>query len=279
MDRKQHVYLVTLGLCILALGVFGCEPIGSKAVQLDTSSQSRQFLVDSIHGHAEKATGFRAYGTSYHGFVDEEGKSHTFNFQCRLWFTPSQHVRLISHATMRGNIDLGCNQDEFWMAIKPEISTYYWGRWDRALDEGLLPINPKVVLEAIGIVDMGDPGDWVLEEKEDNMVLTRTYAQAGLIKQVRVHRKSLRIKYIQYSDTDGTPLIVANLAGHRARTKDFAVPTIIRVTAFERGKKVGWITLKLKDFRADDLSPKKFKRPSERGFEHIIDVTREKPAF
>ena len=60
---------------------------------------------------------------------------------------------------MQGNIDLGCNTEEFWLGIKPEISTYYWGRWDRALDRGLMPFNPRVVLEGIGLVDMGDAND------------------------------------------------------------------------------------------------------------------------
>ena len=160
------------------------------------------------------------------------------------------------------------------MAVKPEISTYYWGRWDRPLDDRLLPFNPKLVLEAIGVMDMGDAEAWRLEEQGDAFTLTQTVSESRFIKQIHVERKALRIKRIAYLDENRTPLVVADLTGHRVIAKAFAVPTVIRITAFDAGEKAAWITLKLKTFRTGDLTAGKFKRPPERGFDQVTKVNK-----
>lgn len=265
--------LIGLGLCLP-----GC--VQDPSPQLDTSPESRQILVNTIQEHAQRAQGFRAYGTSVHGFVDSDGKTRTLPpFGCTLFFKPPECIHLISKATATGSIYLGCNKESFWMAIKPEINTYYWGRWDQAIQEGVLPINPKVVLEAIGLIDLGDTERWVLEEEGDALVLTRPYPEKRIIKKVYVDKKRLRIERIMYMNTEHVPLVVADLAGHRAIAKDFAVPTITRVTAFEQGERVGWVTIKLKDFRLADLKDKLFKRPPDRSYEQVIEVTKDKPQF
>jgi hypothetical protein len=249
----------------------------TKPVALDASDASRDRLVDMIRATADHAVGFRGYGNSWHGFVKEDGQTQQFNFNCKLYFSPPRSIHLVSHATMHGNINMGCNTEEFWLAIKPEIGTYYWGRWDRALDRGLMPFNPRVVLEGIGLVDMGDANDWSLEEEDKELVLTHRLPVEGLIKQIVVEPESGQIVRIQYLDPEWVPLVVAQLAGHRIIAKDFSVPTVIRVTVFKAGQRVGWVKVVLKTFPLGEPPARLLERPDTRGFKNVIEVTESQP--
>ncbi|MFC1765935.1 hypothetical protein ACFL6U_28140, partial [Planctomycetota bacterium] len=252
--------LCLLGVCLLLLGAPGCDIDGAKPVELDTSEESRGLILQALRARADQATAFRAYGKSWHGIVNDDGKTETFGFNARLWFRPPLSLRLQSHATMHGNIDLGCNNEEFWLGIKPQISTYYWGRWDRALTEGLLPFNPKVVLEAIGIVEVGEEDSWDLAEDDEMLVLSRADPNTEVTKRVFIDARAQKIKRIIYTDGDGTPLVTAQLSGYRRVSNDFDIPTVIRITALENGEPTGWIKLVVEPIRAGKVDEYIFDR-------------------
>ncbi len=274
---KQKIPYTVIA-CVVPWAFSGCLESGQKPFEYDTSDESRDHLVETIRAGMDHATGFRGYGNSWHGFVMEDGKTQQFNFNCKLYFSPPRSLHLVSHATMHGNINMGCNTEEFWLAIKPELSTYYWGRWDRALDRGLMPFNPRVVLEGIGLVDMGDANDWSLDEEDRNLVLTRSLPDEGLIKQIYVERATGKMVRIQYLDKAWKPLVVAQLSGHRILEKDFSVPTVIRVTVFEAGERVAWVKVVIKTFPPGDPPARLLERPRTRGFKSVIEVTEPLPA-
>ena len=268
--------LCLLGICLL-LGASGCNIDGAKPVELDTSEESRSIILQTLRVRTEQAIAFRAYGKSWHGIINEEGKEETLPpFNAKLWFRPPFLIRMQSHATMQGDIVLGCNSEEFWLSVKPQISTYYWGCWDRALTEGLLPFNPKVVLEAIGIVEVGEEDSWDLSEEDDMLVLAQPDPNTEVTKRVFINSRTQEIERIIYEDEQNTPLVIAQLSGYRRvpnRKINFSIPTVIRIMAYEQGKSAGWVKLVIEPIRAGNVDAKIFNRPKPLGFKRIIEVT------
>ena len=247
--------------------------MGSQQAPWRANDASRAAIFEMLHGRGTHAVAFKAAATSLHGLVTPEGKTERYNFTAKVWFDPPVSLRVRSHATFSGNLEIGCNETEFWLGIKPEISSYYWGRWDETMDEGVLPISPKVVREALGIIPIDDEEAWALSEGKNVLILSRSIDRDGLVKKIFLHPRKKEIVKILYEDAEGMPWVTADLVGYRGIAPNFSVPTVIRLSTWSNGKRMDSMKLTMHDFDTRGIPASVFERREPKGFENVRRVT------
>ena len=134
----------------------GCAPELKHPTRVCPGKQSASQSLDSLRLTSESVLPLKATGRCVARFY-VENKEHHESFPVTLWVNPPAQIRLHGDVFLnpRG-IVLGSNEREFWLAIKPkEISTYHWGLWSEQNSSQSIIINPKILLEAIGIVGVG----------------------------------------------------------------------------------------------------------------------------
>ena len=148
MPTKVVIPIVT-AMFILA----GCGPARRKPLQVCPGKDSAAEALSALRLHSQNVTPLRATGRCrLEYYTEERRKPHKEAFPVRLWVNPPAEICLHGDVAFdpRGLV-LGSNNDEFWLSIRPKISSYWWGRWSRNNNVQQLILSPRVVLEAIGI--------------------------------------------------------------------------------------------------------------------------------
>jgi hypothetical protein len=172
---------------------------------------------------------------TYH--VPDRKKPERHSLDIVLRFEPPAQVYLQGNVTaVPKAVILGSNEEEFWLALRPkEISSYYIGRWQDVRDFEGLVISPRVVLEAVGIVNMPgtepDPALWRLENKGPYDILTQRDESGRPARRLHVYACDYTVHEIEYFDRQGKVVAVAQLSGYEPVEKGFSVPTQINVVS------------------------------------------------
>jgi len=172
---------------------------------------------------------------------------------------------------------LGSNEQEFWLAIKPkEVSTYHWGLWSEQNSSESLMINPKTVLEALGVVALGGDEDWSLSNEGPFDVLTQRNNRGGIVKKVYIYSCDYQVFKIEYFNEDEQIVAVAELYKYKEVSKGCFVPSVIRIiTHAQKGRKDS-LTMTLKSVKPYKFDEKKqriyFEPPKSKGFKHIYRI-------
>jgi len=176
-------------------------------------------------------------------------------------------------------IVLGSNEQEFWLTIRlKEISTCWRGSWAEAGYVDGLMINPKVVLEAFGIMASDSNESWSLSKEKTFDVLTKSDEQAEIIRKIYVDNCNYFVRKIEYHNlelkTKNSKLIV-ELDKYEQVVKEFFVPKSIKITKYgESVKDLTSITFSLTSVKSDSISSKQrnllFTHPEPKGFKHVF---------
>ena len=172
MSTKLMLSVVT-AIFILA----GCTPKIQKPTEICPGKQSVGAALTALQENARNMVPFRANGDCFLEYYPE-GKTKPSKESLiieQLWVEPPFNIYFQGdkHLIPRAMI-LGSNEREFWLAIRPkEISRYYWGRWsEQEATEGPM-INPRTLLEALGIGEINSAQDWSLSNKGPYDILTK----------------------------------------------------------------------------------------------------------
>jgi hypothetical protein len=171
-------------------------------------------------------------------YVPDKKKPERHSLTIVLRFDPPARVYLQGSVTaIPRAVILGSNEKEFWLALKPkEISRYYIGRWQDVRDFEGLVMSPRVVLEAVGIVNMPgtepNPARWKLENKGPYDILTQRDESGRPVRRLYVYACDYTVREIDYFDRRGKVVAVAQLDGYQPVEKTpFSVPTQISVVS------------------------------------------------
>lgn len=208
-----------------------------------------------------------------------DGKRRKENFAVKLWVNPPAEVYLQGDVAFnpRG-IVLGSNASEFWLLIKPELSSYSWGKWSEQETSGGLMVVPKTLNEALGIVEVVDEKSWSLSKEGGFDVLVRRNDKGGIARKMYINPRNYLVRKIEYYDVSGNVLALAELDKHKDVTEDFFVPTVIKIMMYgEAGSKNSdSITLNLKSVKSTDFSDKQrsafFTFPPKKGYKHFYRI-------
>lgn len=247
-------FAASLITAVVILG--GCKPDMRKPPPICPGKASVGESLSTLRSQARNVTSLRAAGSCVLEYYDENKRKpekEPLN-PLRLYMNPPAEIALHGETPFdqRGVI-LGSNKDEFWLAIKPKISSYWWGRWSDGNDGERLVLNPKIVLEAVGIVslesDVVGHGDWTLSNEGPFDILTRRSADGVPVKRIYICSCDYLVRKIEYFDDFGQVTVRAELEDYKEAAEGFFVPTRINVVKRGYGEKDDSVRVKLKSVK------------------------------
>jgi hypothetical protein len=226
-----------VGLGILAVGGCVTQPQKPK-LQVCPGKATVAEALQTLTARAQSAVPVWARGQAvltYHVPDRKKPERHSLNIILR--YDPPARVYLQGSVTaIEKAVILGSNEEEFWLALKPkEISSFYIGRWQDVRDFEGLVMSPRVVLEAVGIVNLPgtepDPARWKLENKGPYDILTQRDESGRPVRRLYVYACDYTVHKIEYFDRRGKVVAVAQLSDYQPVEKGFSVPTRINVVS------------------------------------------------
>ncbi len=221
--------------------------------------------LQALGARAERAVPLRSRGAQcrLNYYDPDKDKQTRHRVALDLWFDPPSGLYIQgSIGVEQKAIIVGSNAEEFWLALRPkEISAYYWGRWDQAANvEGLI-INPRLVLEAFGIIvrpdAAADSGLWSLQNEGPYDILTLRDEAGGVREKVYVYACDYLVHKIEYSNPDGRVIAVMELEDYAPlRDSGFEVPKRIRVTTMSAEEHEDSIDVRFSSWEEKELSDK-----------------------
>jgi hypothetical protein len=203
---------------------------------------------------------------------DETGKEKNEQVSGKMAFVPPG--KIFFKGDKFGEIRFGTNDQEFWLRVKPELDSYWFGSRTQAgqCDETLL-LNPAQVAEALGIVDITT--QWQLFYRDGYDVLS-LYQGGKLKKRVYVNACDYRIEEIEYFDVLEIKKVSVKLTNYWAGDDGLTVPSTIFVSYFDAaGLEESSVQIELRHIRP--LPPEKqkkklFERPGRDGYGKLYQL-------
>jgi hypothetical protein len=270
----KHILSVAAVIVILA----GCTPTLITPTEICPGKKTVHEALAALRANSQNMVPFRADGHCYLKYY-AEGKTKPSNEDLivqQLWVEPPVNFYLQGDKPLipRAMI-LGSNKEEFWLAIRPdEISLYAWGRWSEQDSSEGPSINPKTLLEALGIGEIDADQDWTLSNKGPYDILTKR--EGGVItKKIYIFSCDYRVRKIEFFDSKGQVAAVAELDKYKDVTEGFLVPTLIKVVTYSQSDrdKPFTFTLKLQRLRLAKITePRRkylFTRKPPDGFKNV----------
>jgi len=274
--RQKHILFLLFVAAIFILT--GCAlPELKPPTRICAGKQSLAQSLDSLKLSSDSIVPLKATGRCNARFYAED-KKYKESFPVRLWLNPPAQIRLHGDLFLNARgIVLGSNEHEFWLAVKPkEISTYHWGLWSEQDPSESLLINPKTVLEAFGIVEVGGDKDWSLSNEGAFDVLTQRNNQGSIIKKVYIYNCNYRVSKIEYFDEDEQTVAVTELYKYKEVSEGCFVPRAIKIAAHAQEAQKDSLRIRLKSVKPYKFDKKKqddyFTRRKPKGFKHVYRI-------
>lgn len=147
--RRLTVTCTFALLCLSAL--VGCN--GATTQQTAPERFTMVEAMDRLNTNNEQISHLWSIADTHVEFVDDDGNKRRFDLQGNLLFRRPGYLWLNGRLAGVEGLSLGTNDTWYWLAIKPEVSTVWYGRWER-LNMGYtpqIPLRPDEVLTALGV--------------------------------------------------------------------------------------------------------------------------------
>jgi hypothetical protein len=151
---------------------------------------------------------------------------------------------------------LGSNEQEFWLAIRPKISFYGWGKWSEQGSVGGPIIDPRTLLEAFGMSGVDAQKDWSLSNEGAFDILTRR--DRGVVtKKIHIYSCKYQVSKIELFNSAGQVTAFAELDSYEEVSEGCYVPAWIQITTVsqDEARDPLTITLTLKSIRSHGRWP------------------------
>jgi hypothetical protein len=282
--NEQH-YNLRLWFCFAVgmLIVTGCVIEPPKPIEIVPAKESATEALAVLKARSQNAVSLRSRGRCVFEYYDPDNrKRKKEKLEVTVLMQPPVEIYLQGDATLVPKaIILGSNEREFWLLMRPnEINTYWWGTWSgQNSAEGLI-INPRTLFEALGFLETGADEDWSLSNEGDFDVLIQRN-RGVVIKKMHFYKRGYLIKKIEYFDSKGRALALAELKDYKEISEGFFVPASIKIIAYDPdgGAEPFGITLSLKSIKPREFTERQqqfFERPPFGNFKHILKNEGEK---
>jgi hypothetical protein len=277
MQILKKEYFCTVAVALL---LSGCGEQVQKPLPICPGKESAAEALSILQSHRQNASPLKASGSCVLQYY-AEGKQRAERFPVKLWLNPPQEFYLQGDIAFDPQaVVLGTNQDEFWLAIRlKEVSSYWSGRWEEAGSFNRLIIDPKMMLEGLGIpaLDSDKSEDWSFAKQGPFDVLTRGGDPTIAGKRIHIYSCDYLVRKIEYLDIRGQAAVVAELDKYEQVRENFFVPTIVKI--IQHGVSAAesvTITVTLTSVKSADFTDKLrtylFTRPEPKGFQHIYRI-------
>ncbi len=268
------MFRISVFLLLLIAGITGCAPRIQKPGRVCPGAETIVDSLSLLKGRGQNMRAVKASGQCVLEYY-AEGKKYKENFPVKVWVNPPVEIYMQGEAALdpRGVV-VGSNEREFWVSIRPkEVSGYWWGRWAEEKCPEKLMISPRVVLEAFGVLQVGDGGDVFLQKEDSFDVLTRRNAQGATIKKIYIDRCDYLVRRIEYFDADGQAVVATELDKYKEVCKGFLIPSVIKTIKIADGGKGDSVEIVLGSVKPATFTEKQhgllFSRPEPQGFKHV----------
>lgn len=273
MKQAGYYFIYIISLLIL----IGCAPEMQKPLPICLGKESVADALVALQLQSQNMTSLYAKGKSRLQYYDEKGKKRKENLTVRLLVKSSEEIYLRGDMSIISKaVILGSNEREFWLAVRPkEISTYWWGQWSELDSFENLLINPKTLLEALGITRIDMDSDWSLSNEGPFDILTKRN-KGTVVKKIYIFCCDYSTRKIEYFDSDGQILAHVEMEKYKKVNEDFRVPSRIIVTTYGRDKEDSFsIKFDLDSIKHREFTEKQsnlFKPEPRRGFKHVLKL-------
>lgn len=277
MSGRFAALLIT---AVVILG--GCKPAMRKPLSICTGKASVGESLAELNSQTQNAESLRAMGKCKLEYYDQDKRKYEKEGlnPIRLFINPPAEISLHGEAALDPRaVVLGSNKNEFWLAIKPKISSYWLGRWSDGNEARKLVLSPKIVLEALGIVSLESAvvghGDWTLSNEGPFDILTRHSGDGVPTKRIYVYSCDYLVRKIEYFDEFGQVAVTAELEDYKEAVEGFFVPTSINVVKRGYSGKDDSVRIKLKSVKAMSFTPKQLDAlflPKPGRFKHVYEM-------
>ena len=263
--KKSMITFLAAAMVILS----GCQQPPVRPKQICPGKLTIEQAVAVIGLQKQNVQPMMASADCVMSWRDEKGKEKDERVSGKMAFVPPG--KIFFKGDKFGEIRFGTNETEFWLRIKPELDSYWWGSKLLAdqCDQVLL-INPANIAEALGIVDV--TADWKLVYRDGCDILS-LYEGEMLKKRVYVNACDYRIEKIEYFDAYGMKKVSVELTDYWPGDDGLMVPSKIHVGSFDSlGTEESSVQIKLKHIRPfppEKQKKKMFERPERDGYEHM----------
>jgi hypothetical protein len=265
---------------LLVMFFVGCTPPVEKKLLSCLGAASLEEAIERLQANSKNIISFRVNGKCQSRFYDG-GKKYQENFGVKVWAEPTKKLRLQGDIFLDPKgIVLGANEQEFWFSIKPEMSTYVWGKWS---DQGSVSaglINPATLLEAFGSPKIEDKQQWALTNDQTFDILTRTNDRGKTVKKIYVYCCDSLVKKIEYYGKDGKAALIAKLDEYQKLGDSFFVPGVIELVTFDEKGNENSFKMTFETYKPYEFSDKQkealFIRPEPRGFKNVYQIVKNK---
>jgi len=274
--RNHLLFLYLAAILILA----GCAEQIRQPTRICPGKETAIEALAALELHSQKVAPLKANGQCrLEYYADVKLKKE--NFPVKLWLNPPSEIYMQGDVAFdpRGMV-VGSNDFEFWLAIRlKEVSSFWLGRWTETGSVGGLLIDPRVVLEALGIMTAASDKKyteyWSLSKEGPFDVLTRHSDNAGITKKIYIYNCDYSVRKIQYFDANGNLELVVELDKYKKVVEDFFAPRIIRISRHsENIEDQAKISLSLTSIKPTRISAKQrdvlFNHPEPKGFKHLF---------
>lgn len=279
--KYQNCSLVRLILVGLNFAVVltGCAPEKPEPPRQCPGKASAEQALAALQSSASKLRPFVAYGSGHVSFYTEK-KDKPRNERIptvKLWFNPPGSLRFWGDVAFnpRG-LDVGSNEREFWFAAKPkEIgNVYIWGLWSAQTNATGLLLSPKVLQQALGVIEIESGPNWSLSNSQSGDVLSLHDEKGRPVRKMYIENCDYRISRIEYFGDDGKLAAAVRLGDYRDVDGMFIPASIEIVNPNDDGTE-DTFEISLKSIKpADRIKDTVFERPDTRGFEKVYQMIR-----
>lgn len=209
-------------------------------------------------------------------WTDSEGKTRKETFDAQLRFVPPDC--LFVRGDKFGEIRFGTNPQAFWMMVKPEIDTYWWGTRQAAEQcKQRIPFNPWNIVEALGIVQVD--ANWTLDWHDGYDILTLVDPEGEILQKISIRACDYQVISIESVDPQGLQSIQIQLDKYVTTEQGFSVPTIIQARHLSYGQDDASIRLELRGIELFEVDPVRaqrlFSRPSPDNYRTVYRLSSE----
>lgn len=212
--------------CVLA--VVGCRPaVEPRVVGYFGPTEPLSSVVAQINANNSRLPTLWAKGYFEATLVDEQSKKQFVNGDAVLLMRKPGEFRMVGRKDVAGQVfELGTTQREYWMIVRPEADTMWWGTFDRLAqaNPNLIPIRPDLLMEVLAVGDLD--GDLLREpapvlrfnsDADAYMLVWVSRSADRLVAQREVwyDRATMLPKLVLLFDQNGRIVVRAYLSDHR----------------------------------------------------------------
>ena len=244
----KFIILIVTAMIVLT----GCTPQIQLPTKVCPGKPSVEEALTALQAQSQNTVPLRAHGNSIlELYVEGKKRPKKEQVDIKLRANPPAEIYLQGDKPLISKaIVIGSNEEVFWISITPrEISEHIWGKWAEQDLAGPV-INPRNMLEALGIGGIDPEQDWSLSNKGAYDILTKR--ERGVVtKKIHIWCCDYRTRKIELFDSEGRAIATAVLDKYVEVSEGFFIPSLLRITTLARDetKKLFTITVNLTSIR------------------------------